>query len=128
MLKDLFSFDGMNQKDILEYRDKLRSSQKSFLQKKAQQENRGSAMKAKEEKKEATLKLYLNEAEMGHQAVVNLKKLFHAHPGKSPVHIQIGPTSLRIDESFGVKITEELLMTLKQMQYVESVSNEEAPL
>jgi DNA polymerase-3 subunit alpha len=121
MLKDLFSFDGVHQKDVLEIRDRLRSSQKVFLQKRAQQENRGSAMKAKEEKKEAMLKLYLNEAEMGHQAVVQLKKLFNSHPGKSPVHIQIGPSSLLIDESFGVKISDELLSTLQQLKYVESV-------
>jgi hypothetical protein len=111
----------VHQKDVLEIRDRLRSSQKVFLQKRAQQENRGSAMKAKEEKKEAMLKLYLNEAEMGHQAVVQLKKLFNSHPGKSPVHIQIGPSSLLIDESFGVKISDELLSTLQQLKYVESV-------
>jgi len=122
MLKDLFSFDSVHQKDVLEIRDRLRSSQKVFLQKRAQQENKGSAMRAKEERKEAMLKLYLNEAEMGHQAVVQLKKIFNSHPGKSPVHIQIGPSSLVIDESFGVKISDELLSTLQQLKYVDSIA------
>ncbi len=123
--KDLYSFESVKIQEVLENRDKLRLSQKSFLQKKAQQESRGNAMKGKEEKKEPLLKLQINEAEMGHQAVVHLKKLFSNSAGKSPVRILIGPTTLQIDESFGVKITPQLINDLKTLKYVESVEQGE---
>jgi DNA polymerase-3 subunit alpha len=125
LLKDLYSFESVKIQEVLENRDRLRASQKSFLQKKAQQESRGNVMKGKEEKKEPLLKLQLNEAEMGHQAVVHLKKLFSNSAGKSPVRIRIGPTTLQIDESFGVKITPELLNELKTLKYVEAVEHGE---
>jgi DNA polymerase-3 subunit alpha len=125
LLKDLYSFESVKIQEVLENRDRLRASQKSFLQKKAQQESRGNVMKGKEEKKEPLLKLQLNEAEMGHQAVVHLKKLFSNSAGKSPVRIRIGPTTLQIDESFGVKITPELLNELKALKYVETVEHGE---
>ena len=125
LLKDLYSFESVKIQEVLENRDRLRASQKSFLQKKAQQESRGNVMKGKEEKKEPLLKLQLNEAEMGHQAVVHLKKLFSNSAGKSPVRIRIGPTTLQIDESFGVKITPELLNELKTLKYVETVEHGE---
>jgi len=124
MLKELFPFEGVDPLEILQAKEKFRSMQKMFLQKRAQQENRGSAMKTKEEKLEPTLKIGLKESMMGHQAVVQLKKIFNAHPGKSPIQIQIGPSTLRIDPNLGVKISSELLHVLENLSFVEMVSKE----
>lgn len=124
MLKELFPFEGSDPLEILQLKDKYRSSQKMFLQKRAQQESRGSTMKTKDEKLEPTLKIALKEALMGHQAVISLKKIFNSHPGKSPIQIEIGPSILRIDASLGVRISSELLQILENLNYVEKVSKE----
>ncbi|MFZ4772401.1 MAG: DNA polymerase III subunit alpha [Chlamydiia bacterium] len=121
MLKDLFLFDQVDPEQLLQLREKHRVQQKAILQKRAQQESRGNAMKAKEDKLEPTLKLSLNEAAVGHQSIIQLKKIFNSFPGRSPVLIEVGASSLKLDANLGVKISSELVEALRQLRYVQQV-------
>ena len=114
-VRDLFLFEGIEVEPLREMRDRTRQQQKAILQK------RGNMMKAKEEKPEPELKINLDDALVSHQSAVQLKKLFNAHPGRSAVSIEVGPSKLKIESSLGVKISQELLQSLSQLQYVKQV-------